>query len=503
MVIVIGTRPGPSSASAVDRGAGAHPARGSRRGRDEAARGRLRRNRHRPFRRQHLHERTAGNPLFITGDGEGAARGSLRLGRAAGRLALGDGDVGKGMPMTLRALLGARIDALSEEARTVLRVASVIGIMFRERSSPTSSASAVERDLYERLAEASLIVAVDRVGGWRFSHPLIHDAAYCRPAWQQPPAAARACCRPARRAHRPRCDRRDRSPSRCCRRRGASRADARRGRGGGARGRGAGRGGVVLDRRGGSDRGRVASRPTVSALGRRSRRCRGVCRTVGLRHRPSLRARPGPASKTIADEPGTPATARGQAGAPPRSPRDSGGDSGQARSGRRPPARPCRAPRRPSGAPGRVVLAGRQHRRFDDEQVGAAGRLDERLVGPGIARRSRPGGRPRSPDRAAPGGDVVPPREELDREVADGNGHLRVVLHDVEGLVEEADTLADRCGQLLHSLAAARREQDRDPPGRRSRPTATGSAARRDRCSGRRGGGRRGSRRARAGRGSA
>ena len=36
----------------------------------------------------------------------------------------------------------------------------------------------VERDVYERLGEASLIVAVDVAGGWRFSHPLIHDAAY-------------------------------------------------------------------------------------------------------------------------------------------------------------------------------------------------------------------------------------------------------------------------------------------------------------------------------------
>ena len=78
-----------------------------------------------------LHERTAGNPLFIT-ETVRALLEDPPPRATAGRIAFGDGESGQGMPMTLRALLGARIDALSEEARTVLRVASVIGVTFRE-----------------------------------------------------------------------------------------------------------------------------------------------------------------------------------------------------------------------------------------------------------------------------------------------------------------------------------------------------------------------------------
>jgi adenylate cyclase len=124
-----------------------------------------------------LHERTAGNPLFIT-ETVRALLEDPSTKAPAGRLGLGDGSSGKGMPMTLRALLGARIDALSEKARTVLRVASVIGVTFREPIVAEVFGERVEREIYERLGEASLIVAVDGTGGWRFSHPLIHDAAY-------------------------------------------------------------------------------------------------------------------------------------------------------------------------------------------------------------------------------------------------------------------------------------------------------------------------------------
>jgi predicted ATPase len=80
--------------------------------------------------------------------------------------------------MTLRALLGARIDALSDEARTVLRVASVIGVTFEAPVVDDVLGDHVEPEIYGRLSEASLIVPLDAVETWRFSHPLIHDAAY-------------------------------------------------------------------------------------------------------------------------------------------------------------------------------------------------------------------------------------------------------------------------------------------------------------------------------------
>jgi predicted ATPase len=128
-----------------------------------------------------LHQRTAGNPLFITETiraifGPGAAGGSGS--QADGRLPDDGGTVRPGLPMTLRALLGARIDGLTEEARTVLRVASVVGVMFRERFVSEVLGEPIDGDVYAGLAGASLIVPLDAPETWRFSHPLIHDAAY-------------------------------------------------------------------------------------------------------------------------------------------------------------------------------------------------------------------------------------------------------------------------------------------------------------------------------------
>jgi class 3 adenylate cyclase len=123
----------------------------------------------------HLHTRTGGNPLFIgetvraiVDDGAITSDGRLALGRP-GRTAV---------PVTLRALLGSRIDALSVESRAVLRVAAVIGMSFREGVVEEVLQERVDPGRYERLAEAALIVPGDATGGWRFCHPLIHDAAY-------------------------------------------------------------------------------------------------------------------------------------------------------------------------------------------------------------------------------------------------------------------------------------------------------------------------------------
>ena len=122
-----------------------------------------------------LHARTGGNPLFIgetvraiVDDGTVASTG--RLGIAASGAAP--------VPVTLRALLGGRIDALAAEARTILRVASVIGMSFSETAVEEVLGGPVEPTVYERLAEAAMLVPIDARGGWRFCHPLIHDAAY-------------------------------------------------------------------------------------------------------------------------------------------------------------------------------------------------------------------------------------------------------------------------------------------------------------------------------------
>jgi class 3 adenylate cyclase len=123
-----------------------------------------------------LHERTAGNPLFITE----TVRALLDDPPTAqpGRLAL-DGNVrGTPMPVTIRALLGARIDALSEEAQTVLRVASVVGVAFEEPLVSELIGKKVEPHVFRRLVDDGLLVPTEGNGLWRFGHPLIHDAAY-------------------------------------------------------------------------------------------------------------------------------------------------------------------------------------------------------------------------------------------------------------------------------------------------------------------------------------
>jgi len=122
-----------------------------------------------------LHTRTGGNPLFIgetvraiVDDGAITGDGRLALGRR-GRTTV---------PATLRALLGSRIDALSSDSRAVLRVAAVIGMSFRESLVEEVLEERVDPARYERLADAAMIVPADASGGWRFCHPLIHDAAY-------------------------------------------------------------------------------------------------------------------------------------------------------------------------------------------------------------------------------------------------------------------------------------------------------------------------------------
>ena len=122
-----------------------------------------------------IHERTGGNPLFV---GE-TVRASLEDGTMElrdGRLAL-VGSSEHRVPITLRAVLGARIDALEPVAREAIGVASVIGIRFGERLLAELLERPLDGRVLDRLAEAALVVAVDR-REWRFAHPLIHDAAY-------------------------------------------------------------------------------------------------------------------------------------------------------------------------------------------------------------------------------------------------------------------------------------------------------------------------------------
>ena len=125
---------------------------------------------------QRIHDRTEGNPLFI---GE-TVRASIEDGTLElrdGRMTLVEAGAPR-LPLTLRAVLGARIDGLDEPARDVLGVAAVVGIGFR-LDGPRQPWRAADpgRDLgagWWRRRSSCLA----RRGAWRFSHPLVRDAAY-------------------------------------------------------------------------------------------------------------------------------------------------------------------------------------------------------------------------------------------------------------------------------------------------------------------------------------
>jgi predicted ATPase len=122
-----------------------------------------------------IHERTGGNPLFVTETVRAfLADGTLSV--QDGRLTLSDG-AGSTLPVTLRAVLGVRIDALSAAAREVLGVASVIGMRFRGSMAGVVLGGPLRSDIVQELADSALIAPVEP-DVWRFGHALIRDAAY-------------------------------------------------------------------------------------------------------------------------------------------------------------------------------------------------------------------------------------------------------------------------------------------------------------------------------------
>jgi adenylate cyclase len=130
-----------------------------------------------------LYQRTSGNALFVTeilrtlGDGGQLERVGeyLRIDRGAGR---------RSVPLSLRALLGARIDALPPGPRGALELASVIGMTFPEWLLCELRGLDSEAAELALLAEAGILAqsdeGVDGSGIWRFKHQLFMDAAYGR-----------------------------------------------------------------------------------------------------------------------------------------------------------------------------------------------------------------------------------------------------------------------------------------------------------------------------------
>lgn len=122
-----------------------------------------------------IHERTGGNPLFVTE--------TVRAFLADGTLAVHDGrlrlidQAEPAVPVTLRAILGARIDALGHEARELLGVAAVIGMRFPTGMAERLVDVEVGPETVRELADSALIVPLEG-DIWRFGHALIRDTAY-------------------------------------------------------------------------------------------------------------------------------------------------------------------------------------------------------------------------------------------------------------------------------------------------------------------------------------
>ena len=130
-----------------------------------------------------LYQRTAGNALFV-GEIVRTLRDTGRLEQVGERLRIDRGAARRGVPLSLRALLGARIDALPAAQRGALEVASVIGMTFPESLLVALCGSGLCTDDLRGLEDAGMLALADDPGTaanqWRFRHQLFLDAAYGR-----------------------------------------------------------------------------------------------------------------------------------------------------------------------------------------------------------------------------------------------------------------------------------------------------------------------------------
>jgi len=124
-----------------------------------------------------VHDRTEGNPLFV-GETVRALLEDGALQHEDGWLRLTEPELADTLPVTLRAVLGARIDGLPRDVREPLGVAAVIGNTFAGSIVSDMLESGDAGAALERLAEAALIARGEEPGTWRFAHALIRDVAY-------------------------------------------------------------------------------------------------------------------------------------------------------------------------------------------------------------------------------------------------------------------------------------------------------------------------------------
>jgi predicted ATPase len=130
-----------------------------------------------------LYQRTAGNALFV-GEIMRTLRESGGLEQVGEHLRIDRGAARRGVPLSLRALMGARIDALPPAQRSALEVASVFGMTFSETALLALCGEGVDRVALDELSETGIVTGAEEPGmppgRWRFRHQLFLDAAYGR-----------------------------------------------------------------------------------------------------------------------------------------------------------------------------------------------------------------------------------------------------------------------------------------------------------------------------------
>jgi adenylate cyclase len=130
-----------------------------------------------------LHQRTSGNALFVA-EIVRALRDGGHLAKTGERYRIEGGGARRSMPLSLRALLGARIDALPPSERTLLEAASVVGMDFSEERLCALQGECPEQADLDALVAAGFIVRAEDADStdcdWRFRHQLFLDAAYGR-----------------------------------------------------------------------------------------------------------------------------------------------------------------------------------------------------------------------------------------------------------------------------------------------------------------------------------
>ncbi len=131
--------------------------------------------------RRRVAERSDGNPFFVEELVRSLAENGALLGEPGGyTLGMKTGE--RTLPVTVQAVIGARIDRLGEAERALLQIGAIIGkeipLEVLERVADLPSAE-IEAGL-DRLCEAEMIQLLPAADGrwYAFRHPLIQEVAY-------------------------------------------------------------------------------------------------------------------------------------------------------------------------------------------------------------------------------------------------------------------------------------------------------------------------------------